>query len=61
MGSPAAACAVIEDTPSGVAAAVAAAMRVLGLAADSDPAALRAAGAEIVASLAEVPLALGLA
>jgi HAD superfamily hydrolase (TIGR01509 family) len=55
MGAAPAACAVIEDTPSGVTAAVAAGMRVLGYAADSDEVALRAAGAEIVHSLGEVP------
>lgn len=53
-------CAVIEDTPSGAAAAVAAGMRVLGYSADSDEPALRAAGAEIVRSLDEVPGLLGL-
>jgi HAD superfamily hydrolase (TIGR01509 family) len=55
-----AACVVVEDTPSGVTAAVAASMRVLGYAADSDEAALRAAGDEIVHSLDEVPGLLGL-
>ena len=34
-------CAVIEDTPSGVTAAVSAGMRAFGYAADSDPTALR--------------------
>ena len=61
MGAEPAACVVVEDTPSGVAAAVAADMRVLGYAADSDEQALRAAGAEIVQSLDEVPGLLGLA
>jgi len=60
MGAEPAACAVVEDTPSGVTAAVAAGMRVIGYAADSDEAALRAAGAEIVHSLDEVPRLLGL-
>jgi HAD superfamily hydrolase (TIGR01509 family) len=46
---------VVEDTPSGVEAAVAAEMRVLGYAAVSDEAALRAAGAEIIWSLDELP------
>jgi HAD superfamily hydrolase (TIGR01509 family) len=50
---------VVEDTPSGVAAGTAAGMRVLGYAADSDEAALRAAGAEIVWSMADVPGQLG--
>jgi HAD superfamily hydrolase (TIGR01509 family) len=61
MGAEPVACVVIEDTPSGVTAAVAAGMRVLGYAADSDAQALRAAGAEIVHSLEEVPGLLGLA
>jgi HAD superfamily hydrolase (TIGR01509 family) len=61
MGAEPAACVVIEDTPSGVTAAVAAGMRVLGYAADSDEAALRAAGAEIVHSLDETSALLGLA
>jgi HAD superfamily hydrolase (TIGR01509 family) len=60
MGIDPAETAVVEDTPSGVAAAVAAAMAVLGLAADSDAGALRAAGAEVVASMTEVPARLGL-
>ena len=60
MGARPADCVVIEDTPSGVAAAVAAQMRVLGYAADSDERALRRAGAEIVHSLEEVPELLGL-
>jgi HAD superfamily hydrolase (TIGR01509 family) len=45
---------VVEDTPSGVEAAVAAEMRVLGYGADSDEAALRAAGAEVFGSLNEL-------
>jgi HAD superfamily hydrolase (TIGR01509 family) len=60
MGAEPAACVVIEDTALGVTGAVAAGMRVLGYAADSDEAALRAAGAEIVHSLDEVPALLGL-
>ncbi len=60
MGADPAACAVVEDTPSGVTAAVAAGMRVIGYAADSDDAALREAGAEIVHSLDVVPGLLGL-
>jgi len=60
MGVDPAYCAVVEDTPSGVLAAVAARMRVLGFAADSDELALRDAGAEIVHSLEEVPELLGL-
>jgi HAD superfamily hydrolase (TIGR01509 family) len=51
---------VVEDTPSGVEAAAAAEMRVLGYAADSDEAALRAAGAEVFGSLDELPVLLRL-
>jgi HAD superfamily hydrolase (TIGR01509 family) len=46
MGVDPSACLVVEDTPSGVTAAVSAGMRVLGYAADSDEQALRSAGAE---------------
>ncbi len=53
-------CAVVEDTPSGVTAAVAAGMRALGYAADSDEAALRRAGAETLLALDELPAMLGL-
>jgi HAD superfamily hydrolase (TIGR01509 family) len=53
-------CVVVEDTPSGVSAAVAAGMRAIGYAADSDEAALRRAGAEIIQSLEELPVLLGL-
>jgi HAD superfamily hydrolase (TIGR01509 family) len=60
MGAEPACCVVIEDTPSGVRAAVAAGMRVLGYSADSDETALGEAGAELVASLADVPGLLGL-
>jgi HAD superfamily hydrolase (TIGR01509 family) len=60
MGAEPARCAVIEDTPSGVRAAVAAGMRVMGFGADSDPEALAVAGAEVVMSLEEVPGLLGL-
>jgi beta-phosphoglucomutase-like phosphatase (HAD superfamily) len=61
MGVKPAGCAVVEDTPSGVTAAVCAGMRVLGYAADSDEHALREAGAtEILHSMNELPRALGL-
>lgn len=60
MGADPRRCAVIEDTPSGVLAAVAAGMRVLGFSADSDAAALQAAGAEVFESLGQVPALLGL-
>jgi len=53
-------CAVVEDTPSGVTAAVAAGMRALGYTADSDPAALREAGAEAFGSMEELAGLLGL-
>lgn len=53
-------CAVIEDSPSGVTAAVAAGMRALGFTADSDEASLRAAGAECFGALSELPALLGL-
>jgi beta-phosphoglucomutase-like phosphatase (HAD superfamily) len=53
-------CAVVEDTPSGVTAAVSAGMRALGYAADSDEAALRQAGARTFMALNELPAMLGL-
>jgi HAD superfamily hydrolase (TIGR01509 family) len=54
-------CVVVEDTPSGITAAVSAGMCALGLAADSDEHALREAGAtEILRSLDELPGLLGL-
>lgn len=46
MGVDPSACVVVEDTPSGVTAAVSAGIRVFGYAADSDEQALRSAGAE---------------
>jgi HAD superfamily hydrolase (TIGR01509 family) len=55
LGVAPARCVVIEDTPSGVSAAVAAGMRAIGYAADSDPRALRDAGAELIGSLTELP------
>ncbi|MFI4989962.1 MAG: HAD family hydrolase [Solirubrobacterales bacterium] len=60
IGVEPAACAVVEDTPSGVEAAVAAGMRALGYTADSDESALREAGAERLGSLDELPRLLGL-
>lgn len=54
-------CAVIEDTTLGVEAAVAAGMKVFAYAAESDPAALTAAGADATfTSMTEVPALLGL-
>jgi HAD superfamily hydrolase (TIGR01509 family) len=50
------ACAVVEDSPSGIMAAVAAGMRSIGYAADSDEHALRNAGVEtIIRSLDVLP------
>jgi HAD superfamily hydrolase (TIGR01509 family) len=60
MGAEPDGCVVVEDTPSGVTAAVAAGMRPLGFAADSDKRALRDAGAEIFCSMEELPGLLGL-
>jgi HAD superfamily hydrolase (TIGR01509 family) len=51
---------VVEDTPTGVIAAVCAGMRVFGYTADSDRAALRRAGAEELDSLTQLPALLGL-
>jgi HAD superfamily hydrolase (TIGR01509 family) len=61
MGTPPERTAVVEDTVVGVSAAVAAGMRVIGYGADSDPDALRGAGAEVIGNLAELPGHLGLA
>jgi HAD superfamily hydrolase (TIGR01509 family) len=56
MNASPSACAVIEDSPSGIMAAVAAGMRAIGYAADSDECALRNAGAtEIIHSLEKLP------
>jgi len=52
---------VVEDTTIGVQAAVAAGMRAFGYAADGDAQALRAAGAETIGSLAELPARIGIA
>jgi HAD superfamily hydrolase (TIGR01509 family) len=60
MGAIPSRCVVVEDTPSGVRAAVSARMRALGYVADSDEAALRRAGAEVLRSLDELPRILGL-
>lgn len=61
MGAEPAGCVVVEDTPSGVTAAVSARMRSIGYAADSDEQALRDAGAtEILHSLDQLPQMLGL-
>jgi HAD superfamily hydrolase (TIGR01509 family) len=60
MGARPADCVVVEDTPSGVTAAVSAGMRSFGYVADSDERALRRAGAEQLRSLPELPGLLGL-
>jgi HAD superfamily hydrolase (TIGR01509 family) len=60
MGVEPAACAVVEDTPSGVEAAIAAGMRAIGYTADSDEWALREAGAERLGSLDDLLRLLGL-
>jgi HAD superfamily hydrolase (TIGR01509 family) len=60
MGSEPRRCTVVEDTPSGVTAAVAAGMRVLGYAADADERALKEAGGETFGSLDELSSLLGL-
>lgn len=53
-GHPPDACVVIEDGVGGVTAALAAGMRVLGYAADSDASALERAGAEVFYDMLEV-------
>jgi HAD superfamily hydrolase (TIGR01509 family) len=60
MGAEPSGCAVVEDTPSGVQAAVAAGMRAIGYTADSDEQALREAGAELLRSVDDLPRLLGL-
>ncbi len=53
-------CVVVEDSPTGATAAIAAGMRVLGYAADADRERLAATGAELFFSMAEVPTLLRL-
>jgi HAD superfamily hydrolase (TIGR01509 family) len=60
MGATPARCAVVEDTASGVTAAVAAGMRTIGYTGDSDPVALQRAGAELLDSLDQLPALLQL-
>jgi HAD superfamily hydrolase (TIGR01509 family) len=55
MGATPARCVVIEDTASGVTAAVAAGMRAIGYTADSEETGLRQAGAELLDSLDRLP------
>jgi HAD superfamily hydrolase (TIGR01509 family) len=52
-------CAVVEDSLLGVTAGVAAGMRVLAYAAETDPAVLKAAGGRPFADMAELPSLLG--
>jgi HAD superfamily hydrolase (TIGR01509 family) len=54
MGHTPASCVVVEDTPSGVTAAVRAGMPVYGYSADSDERALREAGARTAGTLEEI-------
>lgn len=61
MGVEPADCVVVEDTPSGITAAVSASMHSIGYAADSDARALHQAGANaILGSMDELPALLGL-
>jgi HAD superfamily hydrolase (TIGR01509 family) len=60
MGAEPSRCAVVEDSVSGVTAAVAAGMHALGYAADRDGRELRQAGATVVSSMRAVPGVLGL-
>jgi beta-phosphoglucomutase-like phosphatase (HAD superfamily) len=61
MGVQAGDCTVVEDSVSGVTAAVAAGMRVIGYSATGNgrAGALRDAGAEVVGSMGDVPVLLG--
>jgi HAD superfamily hydrolase (TIGR01509 family) len=62
MGFEPATTAVVEDSPAGVEAAVAAGMRVFGYAPDgADADALRSAGADPLQDMAELPIVLGIA
>ena len=63
MGVAAGRCAVVEDTPTGVTAAVAAAMTVFGYVGgpQSDAATLRSLGATPFARMSELPALLGIA
>jgi HAD superfamily hydrolase (TIGR01509 family) len=60
LGAEPSACVVIEDSPSGVRAGVAAGMTVLGYAAAEDEAALAAAGATVFFAMRDLPALLGI-
>ncbi|GKY88795.1 HAD family hydrolase [Sinisalibacter aestuarii] len=60
LGADPAGCVVIDDSPTGCRAGVAAGMRTLGYAAAGNGAALRAVGAEVFVAMDEVPGLLGL-
>jgi len=60
MSAEPARCVVVEDSPSGVTAAVAAGMRAIGYSADCDEGAMRSAGAATIRSLNQLPGLLGL-
>ncbi len=59
MGAATRACVVVEDSPRGVEAGVAAGMHVLGYAGRTDARALEAAGAEVFSDMRELPERLG--
>lgn len=60
LGVPPAACVVVEDSLSGVRAAVAAGMRCYGFASEDDGASLAAAGAVVFHRMADLPGLIGL-
>ena len=60
LGQPPSACAVIEDSPTGVRAASAAGIRCFGYAPHGDGAVLAAEGATVFQSMADLPRLLGL-
>ncbi len=61
MGAQPEHCVVVEDSPLGVTAAVAAGMRVIGYATERNDPELGDAGAEIVGSMKQIPALLGIA